>query len=331
MKTHAPDALVENSTRSPLAFAPLTGLIAAPFTPMNDDGSLALGRIPEIASHLNAEGLSGVFICGTTGEGASLTTEERKRVAEAWMKAPHGDLRVLVNTGHASLADARDLARHAESIGAGGIGILPPYFFKPQNTEELLSCCEEVCRACPKTPAWYYHIPSLTGTFLPIAPLLRMARGRIPNLVGVKYTHHDLADYQRCLALGGFDAVFGRDELLLSSLAVGALGAIGSTYNYAAPVYLEIVEAFAKGELLRSQDLQRRAVRLVEILERHGGGVRFGKAMMKIRGLDCGPVRLPLTSVGGDELEEIRREWEAWRSSRQSNSAMGSLESAVRT
>lgn len=295
---------------SMIGFRPLTGLIAAPFTPMNEDGSLDLARIPELARHLRAEGLSGVFICGTTGEGASLTTEERLRVAEAWMKSPHGGLRVIVNTGHAGLADAGNLARHAESIGADGIGILPPYFFKPQNTEELLACCENVCRACPKTAAWYYHIPSLTGTLLPIAPLLRAARGRIPNLVGVKYTHHDLADYQRCLALGGFDAVFGRDELLLASLAVGALGAIGSTYNYAAKVYLEIMEAFAKGDLARAQTLQQRSVRLVEILERHGGGVRFGKAMMKLRGVDCGPVRLPLTNVGGDELEEIKREWD---------------------
>jgi N-acetylneuraminate lyase len=311
MKTRAPLADRSTANASSNDFLPLTGLIAAPFTPMNDDGGLDLARIPEIARLLHAEGLSGVFICGTTGEGASLTTEERLRVAEAWMECPHGDLRVVVNTGHAGLADARILARHAESIGAGGIGILPPYFFKPQNTEELLACCEDVCRACPKTPAWYYHIPSLTGVFLPIAPLLRAARGRIPNLVGVKYTHHDLADYQRCLSLGGFDAVFGRDELLLASLAVGARGAIGSTYNYAAPIYLEIMEAFAKGDLARAQNLQQRSVRLVEILERHGGGVRFGKAMMKLRGVDCGPVRLPLTRVGEDELGDIKREWDA--------------------
>jgi N-acetylneuraminate lyase len=106
--------------------------------------------------------------------------------------------------------------------------------------------------------------------------------------------------YQRVLGMqriefagGRYDMLFGRDEMLLSALVVGCKGAVGSTYNYAAPVYTSMIEAFNAGNLDEARRLQHNAARLVEILHHHGG-VNTHKTLMRIIGIDCGPVRLPL-------------------------------------
>eukprot|EP01035_Chromulina_nebulosa_P062885 gene62885-86003_t len=111
------------------------GLIAAPFTPFNADRSVNLNVIPAYARFLRANGVSAAFVCGTTGEGLSLTLEERLAIAEAWVKA--AQLPVIVHVGHTCLADARALTAHAAKIGAAAVSALAPMFFKPRNIDEL--------------------------------------------------------------------------------------------------------------------------------------------------------------------------------------------------
>ena len=115
----------------------LNGLIAAPFTPFNQDGSLALATVPAFAALLAHNGVSGAFVCGTTGEGCSLTNAERRSVAEAWRAATPPQLALIVHVGHLSLGDARELARHAQEIGADAIATIAPGFFKPAGPLEL--------------------------------------------------------------------------------------------------------------------------------------------------------------------------------------------------
>src|SRR5262249_33158908 len=96
----------------------LTGLIAAPHTPFQPDGSVAYDVIPRQARLLAQNGVSGAFICGTTGEGASLTSDERRRVAEAWVKTKAPSVSVIVHVGHLSVTEAQGFAKHAQEIGA---------------------------------------------------------------------------------------------------------------------------------------------------------------------------------------------------------------------
>src|SRR5690348_2658987 len=109
----------------------LTGLIAAPFTAFNSDGSLNLTAIEKQAESLVKNRVTGAFICGTTGEGLSLTTVERQKVAERWQDVAAKNLRLIVHVGHAGLADCRILAEHAQKIKASAIGCFAPNFFKP--------------------------------------------------------------------------------------------------------------------------------------------------------------------------------------------------------
>ena len=290
----------------------LNGLTAAPYVALNPDHSLNLHAIEAQARSLVASGVSGAFVCGTTGEGVSLTTAERMAVAAQWCKVAGPDLRVIVHVGHTALGEARALAAHAQEIGAAGISNLAPFFFKPAQVHDLVDFCSEVAAAAPALPYFYYQIPSMTGVHLPAADFLRAARPRIPNLAGVKFTFENLMDLAECIRLedGRYDVVFGRDEMLLAGLALGAKGAIGSTYNFAAPVYLRIFEAFAKGDMVTAQVEQARANAMISILLRFGG-LPSGKAVMRFIGLDCGPVRLPVRSLSEAQEKQLRSELEA--------------------
>lgn len=287
----------------------VTGLIAAPHTPMRPDGSVDLDRIEAQAEFLRANGVAGAFVCGTTGEGVSLTLDERRAVAEAWRAAAPAGFPVIVNVSHTCLADARALAAHALAVGADAFAASAPYYFKVAGPEDLARFLAEAASAAPGLPFYYYHIPSMTGAGFPLADVLAATAPRAPNLAGAKFTHEALDDFRRCLALEGgrFNVLFGRDEMLLAGLALGATGGVGTTYSFAAPLYRRIMDAFARGEMDCARADQLRAAELVAVMRRFGG-ITASKAIMALAGLDLGPVRLPLRDLGEEERRALGEE-----------------------
>jgi N-acetylneuraminate lyase len=279
----------------------LSGLIAAPHTPFRSDGSIALDVISRQARLLAHNGVAGAFICGTTGEGPSLTSDERRAVVEAWVAARPPSLAVIVHVGHLSLGEARMLAQHAQDSGADAIATIAPSFFKPGAIGELVAWCAQIAGEAPNLPFYYYHMPVMTGVNHAAADFLNAANGQIPTLVGVKFTHENLMDFARATELDDrkYNLLFGRDEILLSALALGAQGAVGSTYNYAAPLFHRIIAAFNRGDLAAARRDQARVMELVGVLDAHGG-LAAGKSVMKLIGIDCGPVRLPLRALSRD-------------------------------
>ena len=289
----------------------LGGLISAPHTPFTSNGEVNLPVIEKQAASLIADGVKGVFICGTTGEGLSLTTDERMAVARRWTEVAGRDLKIVVHVGHNSQPDAVALAAHARQVRAAAIGALPPFFFKPGGVAQVVEFMTPVAAAGGDLPFYYYHIPSMTGVTLCMADLLEAAAGPIPTLRGIKFTHGDLMDYQRCQkALGGrFEIAWGVDEMLLWALAVGAQSAVGSTYNYSAPLYAKMIEAYRRGDMATAQECSQHAVDSIAILLKHGG-VRTGKAIMGMIGIDCGPTRSPIPPMGKEEAATVRRAYE---------------------
>ena len=289
----------------------LNGLIAAPFTPMLPDKSVNWEMIPKLADWLAGNGVTAAFICGTTGEGFSLSTEERMRLAECWLKSAATKLKVVVHVAHNSLDESRRLAAHAEQIGADAIASIGPTFFRPNSVEQLVDFCAPVAAAAPGLPFYYYHMPAMTGVNLPMIDFLRHGAKRIPNLAGIKFTDENLMSYTQCLNFedGRFNLLFGRDEILLAALALGATGAVGSTYNYIAPVYHQVMAAFAAGNMPEARRWQSLSIQIIAVMARHGG-LPAGKAMMSLHGLDCGPVRPPLKNLSPEELKVFRSELE---------------------
>jgi len=291
--------------------ARLTGLIAAPFTPMREDGAVWLEQIEVQAAALAASGVSGGFVCGSTGESLSLTVPERKQVTERWVASAPDGLAVIAHVGHNCLAESQALAAHAQEAGAAAIGAMPPCFFKPATLDALVDWCAAVAAAAPDLPFYYYHIPSMTGVDIFVAELLEAAADRIPTLAGVKFTYENLLDFSRCVQLGGgrFNMLFGRDEILLAGLALGADGAVGSTYNFSAPLYLRIIEAFEAGDIAAARAAQARAGEIIVALLKYGGMPAF-KAVMAMIGVDCGPVRPPLRPLTPERSRSLRTDLE---------------------
>ncbi|MEI7742694.1 MAG: dihydrodipicolinate synthase family protein [Chloroflexota bacterium] len=268
--------------------------IAATFTPMHPDGRLNLDAVPAMVDRLIEDGITGLFVCGGTGEALSLTGAERMATAEAFMAAAAGRLPVIVHVGDNSLFAARDLAAHARAIGAAAISAMAPSYTRPQSIDDLISGLEVVAGGAPDLPFIYYHIPGKTGLTLSVASMLGALGDRLPSLVAVKFSDTEIHELTACLdAAGGrYRVFFGCDEMLLSGLVAGATGAIGSTYNFAGPLYLRVIDAYRAGDTDAARRLQAEAARMVRVVLAHGG-LSAQKAVMALSGMDCGPTRLP--------------------------------------
>jgi N-acetylneuraminate lyase len=289
----------------------LQGLIAPAFTPMRADGSLDLPVVDRLAELVVAHRLGGVFVGGTTGEGLSLSAPERHQLLEQWVAAARGRFPVIAHVGHAGVADAGLLAAHAQQAGADAVAAVPPFYFKPADVAQVVECCAHVAAAAPALPFYYYHIPSLTGVCVSMRELMEVAAVRIPTFAGLKFSDSDLADFGRCVsfAQGRFRLFFGRDEMLLAALAVGATGAIGTTYNLFPPLYHRMIAATKRADLAAAAALQDRSRELIAVTDRNGG-LPAMKAAMAFAGVDCGPCRPPLRTLDGQQREALRADLE---------------------
>lgn len=291
----------------------ISGLIDAPFTPFDEQGNVNLDPIPEYAALLARNGLKGVFINGSSGEGYMLTEDERKQLAEAWVKAVPEGFKVIVHVGSTCVRSSRELARHAERIGAWGIGAMATPFPRIGRVEELVKYCEEIAAGAPSLPFYYYHIPAFNNAYLSMLDFLRAADGRIPNLAGIKYTFESLYEYNRCRRYkdGKYDMLHGQDETILPCLAMGgAQGGIGGTTNYNGRVLTGIIEAWNRGDLEQARALQEYAQDVIDVICRYRGNIVGGKRIMKLIGLDLGPNRTPFQNMTDEEEMRMKQELE---------------------
>jgi len=285
------------------------GLIAAPFTPFDAKGELNLSVIPDYYRFLKSNGVTGAFICGSTGEGVSLTLAEKKIVAEAWAACSNHDkdFRVMMFLGGTCIADCIDLAKHAYEIGLYAVSFTAPFYFKPANAAMLAQSCKAIADQIPDMPFYYYHIPVLTGVNITMIDLLKAIDGQIPNFAGIKYTHEDFMDFQSCMTFknGYYDMMWGRDENMLSALALGTKASIGSTFNYLAPLYNDLIDAFNANDLTKAAELQQKSIDFIRFLGKYGG-ISVGKAYMKMAGIDCGEFRLPVKNMSNQDFDAFK-------------------------
>ncbi|KAG9483079.1 hypothetical protein GDO78_009168 [Eleutherodactylus coqui] len=143
----------------------LKGLVAATFTPMTPNSAVNICIVQQYVDYLvDKQKVKNIFVNGTTGEWMSLSVQERKRLAEEWVKHARGKMdNVVIHVGCLSLEDSKDLAAHAASCGADAISAVSPSFIKPSTPDALVLYLKEVASAAPGLPFYYYHIPHLTG------------------------------------------------------------------------------------------------------------------------------------------------------------------------
>lgn len=292
----------------------IIGLIDAPFTPFHENGDLNLEPIEKYAAMLQKNGLQGVFINGSSGEGYMLTTEERMQLAERWIKVAPQGFKVIVHVGSCCLRESQKLAAHAQEIGAWGIGSMAPPFPKIGRIEELVKYCEAIANSAPDLPFYYYHIPAFNGAFLPMLELLKAVDGRISNFAGIKYTFESLYEYNQCRLYknGKYDMLHGQDETILPSLAQGgAQGGIGGTTNYNGRELVGIIEAWKNGDIETAREKQNFSQEVINVICRYRGNIVGGKRIMKLLGFDLGPNRVPFQNMTNEEEQQMKKELEA--------------------
>ena len=292
----------------------ITGLIDAPFTPFYENGEVNLEPIEQYAKMLAKNGLKGVFINGSSGEGYMLTEDERMRLAERWVEVAPEGFKVIVHVGSTCVKSSERLAAHAQKIGAFGIGAMATPFPKIGRIEELVKYCEEIAAAAPELPFYYYHIPAFNGAYLSMLDFLKAVDGRIPNFAGIKYTYESLYEYNQCrlYANGKFDMLHGQDETILPCLAMGgAQGGIGGTTNYNGRCLVGILDAWKNGDLDKARELQNYAQEVINVICHFRGNIVGGKRIMKLIGLDLGKNRTPFNNMTDEEEARMKQELEA--------------------
>ena len=293
----------------PPTLTPLKGLVAATFTPLHDDRSLHLDAVAPMVESLMDQGIGAMYVLGSTGEGASLTFDERCAVAESFVAAAHERLPVIVQVGSESLMQARQLAVHASRVGADAISAVSPVYFKPDSLETLVASMAEIAGGAPELPFYYYHIPAVTGVGVNAVEFLKLAEQRIANFRGVKFTSQNVFEFQTCVeyAQDRLQILWGLDEMLQCGLAAGADAAVGSTYNFAAAIYQRLLTAFAAGDMEAVRREQSRSQAIVRAFVPYGPrGAQ--KAIVRMIGIDCGPSRLPVPTLTPSQYAGLERE-----------------------
>jgi len=289
------------------------GLVAAPFTPMNSDFTVNFKLIPEYYDFLERNGVIGAFINGSTGEGPSLTQKEKQLQASEWARCMKdgGKVRVINLVGGTSYSECIENAIFSAESGLSAIAVVAPYYYKPSDEQHLAEFVARIGESVPEMPVYFYHIPSLTGVNFLMAGFLKQISKMLPNFAGIKYTNEDFMDFMQCLDYEGgrYDLLWGRDENLLPAISTGCRGAVGSTYNYAAPLYLSLIDSFNNGDLHFARQLQHISIKMISLLGKYGG-MATGKAFMKYAGLDCGKSRCPVKNMTDEDymrfLQDVR-------------------------
>ena len=305
----------------------VNGLVAATFTPFDEDFEIATEQVGKQAAWLNATGVEWVFVSGTTGESVKLTLAERMSQTELWINAAraHG-LRTIIHVGSESIDTARLLAQHAEKHGADAFAAMPPVFFQPANTEALARTMASVASAAPTLPFLYYHIPSMTHVAFPdgmFGFVQEMDKANVGNFRGVKYTglytYPGFMDVSRILNYKGgkYEVLCGRDEMMIEAITAGITGFVGSQYNMVGDLYNAIRTKMAAGDVASARALQYTAIELISAWSDVPAGVNGCKNVFNCLPEAAGaPVvgdsRLPSTPISDDAKDELTARLKAW-------------------
>jgi N-acetylneuraminate lyase len=235
-------------------------------------------------------------------------------VVDGWMAVGKRSrsLKIINLVGGTSYHECIENAIYSQEAGVDAIAVIAPYFFKPSDEISLADFVTRVGESVPGLPVFFYHIPSVTGVYVSMPKFLTRISVQLPNFAGIKYTHEDLMDFLSCLNHGNrqYQMLWGRDEAMLSALVLGNSGFVGSTYNYAAPLYIKLIDAFRRNDLDTARHLQLISVNMIFLLGKYGG-IGTGKAFMKYAGIDCGEFRSPVKNMTGEMYKEFVKDVKA--------------------
>jgi 4-hydroxy-tetrahydrodipicolinate synthase len=277
------------------------GICTALCTPFTEDGE----KVDETAlkNHIDSmleAGTHMILVCGGTGEFAYLRPEERKKIAEIAAKHIDGRAGFMVQTSAINTADAIAYARHAESVGADCLLILPPYFEGPDN-EGVYYHYAKIAEAV-ETQIMVYNIPVHSG--IDVTPDLFKRLMEIDNIQYIKDSTADLIRIQELIAIGA--KVFnGADPVAFFSLLAGCPGCVWGAPNVMPEEAVELFNHVAAGRLLEAADLWKRMFPANVFFWTHVYNASV-KAATNLSGRKVGPCRKPVQPLTDAEMKALR-------------------------
>lgn len=265
-----------------------------------EDDEVNIEATKELVKIYKAKGVKGVYVCGSTGEGFMLSTQERKQVAEAVKEAAGDDFTVIVHVGCASTRESILLAKHCESIGVDAISAVPSVYYRlPAKSVEkhwngIIDSTE--------LPFIIYNIPQLTGFNLPYDLFKRMAEN--PKVIGIKNSEEPVFGMERFRTIAGEDFIIfnGSDEQFLGGRLMGADSAIGGTYGTMPELFVRLNELINENKIEQAKALQFKINDVIFDLLSCDSLYGAAKQVISIRfGVECGQPRSPFLPVARDE------------------------------
>jgi 4-hydroxy-tetrahydrodipicolinate synthase len=278
------------------------GVITALVTPLRG-GAIDEPALRDLVERQIEAGVDGLAPCGSTGESATLSHAEHRRVVEIVVSAARGRVPVLAGTGSNSTREATELTEHAKQAGADGALLISPYYNKPTQ-EGILAHYAEIARET-SFPLVAYNIPGRTASNILPATLARIAD--IEQVVGVKEACGDLVQVAEVIAAcpDDFSVVSGDDALTLPMLAVGGSGVISTSSNVAPAQMVSLVRAFRAGDLDGALQTHQRLLPLFDALFCESNPIPV-KAALAIMGAIGDEIRLPLTRITEANRERLQ-------------------------
>jgi N-acetylneuraminate lyase len=286
-----------------------TGLFPALITPFNEDCRISAESIEKLIDANIKKGVSGFYICGSSGESFLLSMKERKYMIDVVSEAVKGRSTFIANIGLFATKHGQKLARYAEKKGAAAISSVPPFYF-PFQIDEYVQYYADLA-ASVSVPMLVYNVPALSGVNFTMNDLDRLLS--IPNVMGMKHTSFNLFQLQLLIARYPDKNFFmGHDELFLSALSVGVKAGIGTTFNFMAEKYLQMMKAFDRGDMEECLRLQNEANEIIDVLCKVGV-FKGTKAILQLQGFDAGTCRKPFLPLNDEDMKLVKQTAEKYR------------------
>jgi len=278
------------------------GVVPAVLTVFDKDENIDEAGMRQLVSFLIGKGVNGLYLTGSTGEGFTMTSEERKKVVEIVMDETAGRVPVVVHVGAIGTKISIDLAKHAESVGADGISSVPPFYWK-FNENQIVKYYEDIANSC-SIPMIVYNVP-LVG-LLGMSAIKRLAA--VENIKGIKYTALSLYEITQIKDEVGEDFLVysGADEMAMAGLLAGADGIVGSFYNIMPELFINIYNAVQSKDIDEAQKLQKQAVEVIMYALQLPSFYAGMKVVLRWMGINAGYCRRPFENLTAEDEVEFK-------------------------
>lgn len=275
------------------------GVIPPIITPFDAAGRIAEEPLGKLIDWYVEAGCHGLWVCGGTGEGVSLSREERRQMVELAMGCAAGRLPIAFHVGAPTTDDAVDAVRACQQAGVEAISSVPPFFFGKSDRETV----EYFRRLADETdrPLFLYNLPDATGRPMTKSLVAEIVE-RVPGVVGIKHSATNLDFILEVLDLrDDLNVLIGRGELMLPALVLGARGAVCASLSMAPERFVHLYRAFREGDLEEAMSAQQHAASVKRLYQHFGVIAATKRVNTEQLGLDCGPPRGPTGALTAEE------------------------------